>query len=466
MRAFLLVLALASFPQAACAQTIGPDVIVSLLPSIIKNGTLGGTSSYSMSTQSCNIGDTPAVWVPTTNQHPVIAQNFYRLENGRFEQIGMSWLKHGFCAANEPGCGTCQPTACETQGVMCADTYSVVANGTQTGMGPRSEVNAVTGTFVYPWGQAGVSGNVLYKRLQIQNADLDPAQHPTAKFYAEAHYVTPDEPSWGTQLNNASYREALVGALDNGGYLLSLTGPTMTQMSAIQAWASEDPSVHLEIAPVPGDGDFYLASKATDLGGNVWNYEYALLNYNSDRSAGSFELVLPAGSLVTNTGFHDPDYHSGEPYSATDWTSSTTATTLRWETETFATNADANAIRWGTLYNFRCDVDSPPALGSVTIGLFKPGVISDVTIPAMVPAACTTPPFVRGDVTADGSVNLTDAIGILAYLFNSAPAPTPLQRADSNGDGSYNLVDATYVLGYLFTLGPPPPFPFPTPDCI
>lgn len=465
MRALLFVLA-ASMPTLAGAQTVGPDVIVSFLPSIIKNGTIGGTSSYSMSTQSCNVGDMEAVWVPTSNQHPVISQNFYRLENGRFQQIGMSWLKHGFCAANEPGCGTCQPTGCETQGIMCADTYSVVANGTQSGMGPRSEVNPATGSFIYPWGAAGQSGDVLYKRLQIQNADLDPTLHPTARYFAESLYITPDEAQWGTQFNNASHREALVGGLDNGGYLLSLTGTTQTEMPAIQAWASADPEVHLEVVMVPGDGDLYLASKATDLGGSQWSYEYALFNYNSDRAAGSFELALPAGAVVSSTDFHDVDYHSGEPYSGTDWGSTQSATALSWATEPFTTNPNANACRWGTLYNFSCDVDSAPALGSVTIGLFKTGVVNSVTIPAMVPSACTTPVFLRADLNDDSSVNLTDAIVLLNYLFNGTAAPTPLERADTNADGSYNLVDATFLLGYLFTMGPPPPFPFPTPDCL
>ena len=33
---------------------------------------------------------------------------------------------------------------------------------------------------------------------------------------------------------------------------------------------------------------------------------------------------------------------------------------MTWSTETFATNQNANAIRWGTLYNFRFDADRPP----------------------------------------------------------------------------------------------------------
>lgn len=85
-----------------------PDVIVGSLPSIKKWGTVGGITGYSVATTSCNIGNAYLKWcdtnnanVPCTkNEHPVISQNMYRLmPNGQFEQIGMSWVKHGFCAS-------------------------------------------------------------------------------------------------------------------------------------------------------------------------------------------------------------------------------------------------------------------------------------------------------------------------------------------------------------------------------
>ena len=42
------------------------------------------TALFRMGTNSCNIGDQPLNWVDATNQHPVIAQNMYRLKTGRF----------------------------------------------------------------------------------------------------------------------------------------------------------------------------------------------------------------------------------------------------------------------------------------------------------------------------------------------------------------------------------------------
>ena len=46
---------------------------------------------------------------------------------------------------------------------------------------------------------------------------------------------------------------------------------------------------------------------------------------------------------------------------------------ITWSTETFATNQNANAIRWGTLYNFRFDADQAPNPTNATVGFFKTG---------------------------------------------------------------------------------------------
>ena len=80
--------------------SIGPDVIVGALPNVSKYGTVSGISAYALGTTSCNIGDEVLAWYDTganSNQHPVIAQNLYRIKDGRIEMVGMSWLKHGFC---------------------------------------------------------------------------------------------------------------------------------------------------------------------------------------------------------------------------------------------------------------------------------------------------------------------------------------------------------------------------------
>lgn len=71
-------------------------------------------------------------------------------------------------------------------------------------------------------------------------------------------------------------------------------------------------------------------------------------------------------------------------------------------------------------------------------------------------------PFSRGDANRDGTVNIGDAIGMLAELFVPGTPPTTCpDAADANDDGTMNIADAIYVLAYLFSGGaaPPPPFP-------
>src|SRR2546428_7715051 len=68
------------------------------------------------------------------------------------------------------------------------------------------------------------------------------------------------------------------------------------------------------------------------------------------------------------------------------WTSSQTSNALTWSSETFAQNANANAIRWGTLYNFRFDSNRPPVTSNATVGFFKTGLPMAVAIQA--PAPC------------------------------------------------------------------------------
>jgi hypothetical protein len=54
---------------------------------------------------------------------------------------------------------------------------------------------------------------------------------------------------------------------------------------------------------------------------------------------------------------------------------------VSWATTPHSTDVNANAIRWGTMYNFRFDSNSPPVSGPVTIGLFKPGPSTNLVVP-------------------------------------------------------------------------------------
>jgi CD109 antigen len=70
-------------------------------------------------------------------------------------------------------------------------------------------------------------------------------------------------------------------------------------------------------------------------------------------------------------------------------------------------------------------------------------------------------PFIRGDASEDGQVDLTDVIRMLGALYlESAPIPCA-DAFDANDDGGADISDPIALLFYLYAAGEPPPSPFP-----
>jgi len=401
--------------SALCAVTSKkPDVIVGDLFNVARVGAANGITAYAIGTDSCNLGSCWLNWFQFTGDHPVIAQNMFRLKDGRLEQIGQSWLKHGFAALAGSTCAACvAPPDYTHLGVGCSDPYDAALNADQSQMGPRSSVNPTTGVFTFPDPAMDTTGNGIFKRLQVHDVDLDPALNPGALYFVEGQYVTRDDAAAGNQANNASYRKVLVGASPN--FNLSFDGLTQRQQPAIHAWKVADPSV--TETPVQADGRFLVSAAATPLGGNLYHYEYAIQNLSSHRGAQSFSIPFPPGTTVSNVGFHDVDYHSGEAYDGTDWTVTVSSGAVTWATVPFATNPDANALRWGTLYNFRFDADVAPGLGGASLGLFRPGSSTGVQALTVTPGPCAQAP---GEV--DASLRLTRVNGSTSLSWTEAPS--------------------------------------------
>lgn len=372
-----------------------PDVIVGDLPNRTRWGVVGGVNGitgFSVGTTSCNVGSCFLNWVTSggnANDHPAIGQTMYRLKGGRFEQIGQSWLKHGFTALQGTVCSTCaRPSGSGSYlGVVCSDPYDSSLNGSQARLGPKSQVNPATGDF--PVNTNSTTGDAIYKRLQVHNADLDPGQNAGASYYVEGQYVTWDDAVVGNNKNNASWRHVNVtGAAGSGVYDFNLDGSTHRQENAIAAWKAADPNVVLSDASIPGDGIIMVGAKVTQLSPTSWHYEYAIYNFTSDRGIGRVTIPVPDPTAVSNIGFHDVDYHSGELYVGTDWPGVALPTAVQWECETQAANVNANALRWGTLYNYRFDSSAAPTTGTMTLGVWKSGAVTQVTSTTFVPTLC------------------------------------------------------------------------------
>ncbi len=61
-----------------------------------------------------------------------------------------------------------------------------------------------------------------------------------------------------------------------------------------------------------------------------------------------------------------------------------------------------------------------------------------------------------------GSVQLTDAVGLLNYLFGGGTKPPCLEAADADDSGTVQLTDAVLILNYLFSGADDPAAPGPT----
>ena len=229
--------------------------------------------------------------------------------------------------------------------------------------------------------------------------------------------------------NNYSYKKFLV----SGGptnFIFNQAGNTVRMQPAIQAWAATGATVS-ELEPDPGnDGHWFMGYKVTNPSAGVWHYEYALFNMNLDRAIQSFSVPI-AGASVSNIDFHAPPQHPGWPhdgtqgdagFSSTPWDVDQQASSVTWSTETFATNQNANAIRWGTLYNFRFDSDQPPQTANATVGFFKTGDPMMVEIQAPSQGGGTSDTDANGNTNTDSdSFAYSDTYGDANSYAYSTP---------------------------------------------
>jgi hypothetical protein len=431
---------------ADLAAGAGADIVYSDCTSTINHGTVGAIRAYSLGTNTCNIGDQNLSWVSSGT--PGCAFNLYRLHNGRLMQIGLSFVKTACCVANSSGCNmTCQSGGSGLR-AGCMDTYSASFNSGQGRLAPRSVINPYAGTFS---SFSALTGDAIFRRLQVLNSDLSSATFPGALYFIEGVYVSTEDAQANNRNNNASYKRVTLDASMN----MAFAGTMQVGKPAIFAWLEHgngantpDLSVQIRYADVPNEGRFITASKVRDNANGTWRYEYAVFNLSSHRSGGSFNIPIPASVGVTNVGFHDVNYHSGEVYDNTDWVFSRSSDAMGWNSpQTFAANPNSNALRWGTMYNFWFDADRPPTSGQATIGLFRPGNAGDpnsVNVEASVPEPtlpCT------GDIAppgGDGHVNTDDLFQIIGSW---GPCPgCPADIAPAGGNGWVNIDDLFEVI--------------------
>jgi len=69
---------------------------------------------------------------------------------------------------------------------------------------------------------------------------------------------------------------------------------------------------------------------------------------------------------------------------------------------------------------------------------------------------------VRGDCNDDGQNDISDAVFLLASLFQDGAAPACEDSCDINDDGDIDIGDVIHGLDGLFSGGPAPSSPYPS----
>ncbi len=419
---------------AACTGTAvaTPDVICGSLDGVNNYGITNGIRAYSVGTTACNIGTSNADWIDNSPNHPVIGVTIWKYDNEteRLTQLGLSHLKHSFASLQGSVCQPCQGGGTfQALGPGCSDPYGAGLNGTQGDLGPRSEVNPFTAQYVYPYTGINQSGNNIFKRIKVQQSDITDS---TATFYCEGVYTNKDDFANGTNFNNASYKRMTI---NQNTFNASTTGQTFREIPAIYAWQTHNNDVVINEAEWPGEGRMIVASKATDLGNGTWRYDYGLYNQNSDIAASGFSV--PVSTATSNHGFNDVDYYDVVDGNILpdDWTATEGGSSISWGTQTFDDTQWANAVRWGTMYNFWFETDSPPTMGDTTISSFKGD--QTLVIQGLVP---TGAPACPADFTGEGDLNFLDVSAFLAAFSAGDSA------ADFTGEGSFNFLDVSAYL--------------------
>ncbi|MFC3195452.1 hypothetical protein ACFODZ_14450 [Marinicella sediminis] len=302
-------------------------------------------------------------------QHPFLIWNMYREIDGRFEQIGVSGVKHAFLTINSNCTINCQDGHILWPG--CEDVYGMGNNDSPRSLGPRTfsnpnfsntEINAKAGTWQEDCSffdqdcngsQETNSDGSAENRMVVQESDLGVAG---AKYYVSAWYIIRDDINI---FNTMGYKEYLITpAGDN--WLFSETGGFQNGPASDQYVApntidliNNEASTRIENK---SKGSLTVAVKIDDLGGGQYRYNYMVENHDYDPQIEAVRIAMHDSLPVNNLEFSDVDENTGN-----DWTVNHVGGEMVLEAPS------DNTLNWGTLYSFSFTTAAPPVEGQLSL---------------------------------------------------------------------------------------------------
>ncbi len=345
---------------------VGVDVRLVTIADIDWKGLVSGTDNViiSPSAELENVGQADVPWYvkytadspPYNNdQHPFLTWSVYREIDNRFEQIGISGVKHAFFSTNI----NCSCPGGNILGVGCGDVYSSFNNDSDSALGPRDEIEADTGvwencgTFFDPIPCAGSQQNFSsgsgQHRLSLSPAEIVP------NLYMQAWYLIRDDIDI---FNSMGYRKFSPTLINTTWIMNPESVNNFQNGAAIFGYVDPDnigPNEYIQTVET-GEGQFTVAVKVIDLGGGLYRYNYAIENFEFDPRFIQYQIPFSSIDLFTNTHFSDPDQDDGN-----NWVFSVDSSNVS------VTGNAQNEQDWGMMFSFSFTTDLPPTPGNITI---------------------------------------------------------------------------------------------------